>query len=109
VIFIFLHTKRAKAKELNLKKRVDIDLEVHFAFAVDEGGLLVFAKGKPLVLHEAYTRLLRNRAAFNVSQLATATFGLLAESVIPVTKCLRCQQFQWPFVKKFENQALGGT
>ncbi len=49
-------------------------------------GLLIFAQGKPLVLHEAYARLLRNNAAFNVSNWQLSTFGLLAESVIPVTK-----------------------
>jgi hypothetical protein len=76
-----------KKSQNMLITRVDIDLEVHFAFAVDEGGLFVFAKGKPLVLHEAYTRLLRNHAAFYVSKLANAIFDLLAGSVIPVTKC----------------------
>jgi hypothetical protein len=56
VIYIFLDANKAKKIWITKKQ----NLEVHFAFAVDEGGLLVFAKGKPLVLHEAYTWLLRN-------------------------------------------------
>jgi hypothetical protein len=84
VIIIFLDANKAKTNALKRKKSADNDLEVHFAFAVDEGGLLVFAQGKTFVLHEAYARLLRNHAAFNFPS-ATPTFGLLAESVIPVT------------------------
>ncbi len=103
MIFIVLHANKADTYELKRKKRADIDLEVHFAFAVDEGGLLVFAQGKPLVLHEAYTRLLRNHAALNVSQLATAPFGLLAESVIQVTKSSSVSTFTAAIFEKMRK------
>jgi hypothetical protein len=97
-----------KKSQNMLITRVDIDLEVHFAFAVDEGGLLVFAQGKPLVLHEAYTRLLRNHAAFNF-QIVTTTFSLLAESVIPVTKCSSVSTITAAIVKTLENYGIERT